>query len=353
MSQRIQRLDTLRAVAISMVFLAHSVLGYGPTFLLHPLQTGGIGVDLFFALSGWLIGSQLFKEIGKTGNVDVKRFLVRRWFRTVPAYYAVLLLTVMQLYLFKDAFEFPISYIFFAQNYFAPLPFLSITWSLCVEEQFYLIIAPLLFMFRRRSAHTILAILLLMLFAPTLFRWLELYGNKVETHVSWDCCIMGVTLAFVHLRLPSLWNHIVKLNQLAFPFLTALLIAVIVSKYTENYYFSTPSKLVLAAIFGSWVVWANTENHPSRTNEKATAIAKYVASRSYSIYLLHPEALAIASRVASDSYYPVFFLVALAITLCISELLYKFVEMPFMNMREKFHFSQSAAFAPGESRAKK
>lgn len=353
MTHRIQRLDTLRALAISMVFLAHSVLGYGPTFLLHPLQTGGIGVDLFFALSGWLIGSQLFKEVSRTGTIDVKRFLIRRWFRTVPAYYAVLLFTVIQLYLTNENFEFPLSYLIFAQNYFAPLPFLSITWSLSVEEQFYLIIAPLLFILRKSPAYTQLTVLLLMLLAPSFFRSAGMYDYNVETHVSWDCCIMGVTLAFIHKRIPALWHKIQKLNTIALPLLTGLLIGVIISKYTENYYFSTPSKLVLAMIFGSWVVWANTIANTTFNERRTTPIAKYIASRSYSIYLLHPEALAVAARVASDTYYPVFFAIALAITLGISEVLYRLVELPFMNMREKFSFSRSAALPPREQRATK
>jgi peptidoglycan/LPS O-acetylase OafA/YrhL len=73
------------------------VLSYGSPSYLAPLQFGGTGVDLFFLLSGWLIGSQLFTEKQKSSTIDVKRFWIRRWMRTMPAYFVVLLATLAQL----------------------------------------------------------------------------------------------------------------------------------------------------------------------------------------------------------------------------------------------------------------
>lgn len=347
MSSRVYRLDFLRAFAITIVFIAHTVLSYGPSYLLKPLQTGGIGVDLFFVLSGWLIGSQLFKEIDKTGSIDVRRFLIRRWMRTVPAYYAVLALTFLQFYLTKENFSPPINYIFFLQNYDAPLPFLGISWSLCVEEQFYLLIAPLLFILGNKRTSFVLCFLSFMLIAPTVFRLAGLYDSYVETHVSWDCCIMGVLLAFVKARTPSAWNSLVNANKYLLPIFTILLITVVISKYTADYYMSTPSKLVLALTFATWVVWANnpTTNNGKTPNKLLMSVASYIALRSYSIYLLHPEALSITTKIAEGFHYSIFFITACVITLLISEVLYRTVEVTFINAREKFSISRSKARA--------
>lgn len=86
MNYRIRSMDFLRAVAILLVILAHTSLSYGRFPSLVPLQFGGTGVDLFFVLSGWLLGCQLFKELNKHNTINIKRFWVRRWMRTLPAY---------------------------------------------------------------------------------------------------------------------------------------------------------------------------------------------------------------------------------------------------------------------------
>ena len=141
--QRNFSLDCFRALAIILVFTGHSILSFGSPELLAPLQFGGTGVDLFFVLSGWLIGNQLLIEKKRFGDIQITRFWIRRWMRTMPAYYAVLSVTILQLYLTKDNFTFPWPHIFFLQNYFGDLNVFFVSWSLSVEEQFYLFIAPL------------------------------------------------------------------------------------------------------------------------------------------------------------------------------------------------------------------
>src|SRR5689334_10607942 len=95
-SDRIRSLDLLRSYAILSVLLAHATLVFNPPAALAPLQAGGTGVDLFFVLSGWLLGRQLMKELDRQGSVGLTRFWSRRWLRTLPAYYVMLLLTYAQ-----------------------------------------------------------------------------------------------------------------------------------------------------------------------------------------------------------------------------------------------------------------
>lgn len=98
--QRSFVLDCFSALAIMLVFTGHTILSFGSPAALAPLQFGGTGVDLFFVLSGWLIGNQILIEQNRFGNIDIPRFWIRRWMRTLPAYYTILLLTVFQYYCF-------------------------------------------------------------------------------------------------------------------------------------------------------------------------------------------------------------------------------------------------------------
>ena len=150
---RLPGLDLLRAIAILWVMTYHAlILG-----LIAPNEVarfGWMGVDLFFALSGFLIGGQLFKPIARGGKLEPGTFYARRLFRTVPTY-----LVVLALYFTVPMFRErpglgPLwQYLTFTQNLFVDfyrVKAFSHVWSLCVEEQFYLI-APLVVMLLRMA----------------------------------------------------------------------------------------------------------------------------------------------------------------------------------------------------------
>ncbi|MDP5032330.1 acyltransferase [Paraglaciecola sp.] len=338
MQGRIYYLDVLRAAAIMLVFTGHTVLSFGAPAHLAPLQFGGTGVDLFFLLSGWLIGSQLFAEQKKYDNIDVKRFWVRRWMRTMPAYFVVLILTLIQLYMTKDEVPSPLPYFFFIQNYFYPLEYFSVSWSLSVEEQFYLFVAPFIVFIHRFNPRNQTFILIIMLLLPTVFRQLGCFGSLNETHVRWDCCLMGVLLAHTSYHHISLWNNLKK-----YSFLGLLLGSV---TYIMFFYLRwqplsddlfDPSKLLLACIFALIVFYA--VNNPIIHKPIGYQMVMHISTRSYSLYLLHPEALAFSKRFLSDYHFIVYYVISLVISLLLSEVLYRLIEVPFIKMRSKFRFS--------------
>src|ERR1700722_14593981 len=95
-SKRLPVLDLLRAVAILWVILHHLIdrfvlLDANTTFL-KVLNSGNAGVDLFFVLSGYLIGRIILSEVRRPGELRVWSFWYRRWMRTLPAYFVTLLL---------------------------------------------------------------------------------------------------------------------------------------------------------------------------------------------------------------------------------------------------------------------
>ncbi|WP_225413872.1 acyltransferase family protein [Stigmatella hybrida] len=147
---RQEGLDLLRALAILPVLLFHApetVTHALPEGLRHAFTFGWMGVDLFFVLSGYLIGRQVFttQPEAPTGSL-LREFWVKRWTRTLPLYFVVL---GTYAFLKPLVFGAPFAgggwhFAFFLQNYAPLLDFVQ-SWSLCVEEHFYLVLPVLAF----------------------------------------------------------------------------------------------------------------------------------------------------------------------------------------------------------------
>lgn len=147
-------LDALRAASILLVLTQH----WGPRLYMtggqnagwhtvFPFSMGFIGVDMFFVLSGFLIGRQLWKELEKEGTISYARFFVRRSFRIWPFYY--FFLGVWCLYYPFDTGSARWSEVFFYANYTDERGIMG-SWSLASEEQFYVLTPLILLAFRRR-----------------------------------------------------------------------------------------------------------------------------------------------------------------------------------------------------------
>ncbi len=102
-------------------------------------------VDLFFVLSGYLIGSQVFKENTHSKWLNLKRFWVKRWWRTLPLYFFALFMYASIKPLLGFPFNgFSYKFFFFLQNFSRIFDFIQ-SWSLCIEEHSYLIFPILAF----------------------------------------------------------------------------------------------------------------------------------------------------------------------------------------------------------------
>jgi len=210
--QRISSVDIFRGLAIVAVVIFH----YG-TFL--PL--GFLGVDLFFVISGLLVGGILTREFLGTGNVDYRKFILRRGLKIWPSYYAFLFVGNGVAYLlYRDtypdyvipAWDLP-RYVFFFQNY-SGLPYHIVfdhVWSLCVEEHFYLLL-PLLFLFIQfsvKSGHRVrylIYLVCLTILTGICMKFCSFYFTRSQdtysaTHNRIDALAWGVLLYLIlHLR---------------------------------------------------------------------------------------------------------------------------------------------------------
>lgn len=220
-------IDLLRGVAVLLVANFHfqgrlQALNPG---IVHPLQTflnyyGWVGLDLFFVLSGFLVSGLLFQEFQKNQQISCGRFLIRRGFKIYPGFYAFLFFfTALTLLGFPSFPRFSwqrfFAEFFFVQNYF-PLS-RSHTWSLAVEEHFYISLAiGVYFLSRRDLLHRTTLFLALSIGAIALVNVLRLFNGLAApteqvtndrfplgsqyflTHLRLDGLIFGVTLSYLY-----------------------------------------------------------------------------------------------------------------------------------------------------------
>ncbi len=171
-------LDGWRAIAILGVMVAHGtagLLGVDGAFAndrLYALSRyGAMGVDVFFGISGFLICSRLIEEHRARGRINLKGFYIRRFFRILPPYFALLaaLALLSAVGVFAISGGELLSSVLFLRNYFAPAApggwYTGHLWSLAVEEHFYLLWPGLLVLWGVRRARWGCAALSLLLAA--------------------------------------------------------------------------------------------------------------------------------------------------------------------------------------------
>jgi peptidoglycan/LPS O-acetylase OafA/YrhL len=220
------QLDILRGVAILLVLGRHFELerpeGIVGLFAELWYQVGWMGVDLFFVLSGFLIGGLLVTELQKHGKIDVPRFLVRRGLKIYPPYfvfiaYLVLLPTAKSLVGGGDAWKTIVDQwglywpnLLFLQNYVGTNP-AGHTWTLAVEEHFYLILpfglAALVAMGRIRALIPLclfaIPVLVLGLRVFSVWTWNSFAETMSATHLRLDALLFGVGIRAVAQYLPE------------------------------------------------------------------------------------------------------------------------------------------------------
>jgi peptidoglycan/LPS O-acetylase OafA/YrhL len=158
-------IDGVRAIAVLWVVALHMVGFHYPLFpaqatviftreFTHWIQNGMLGVDLFFVISGFLMGSILFGETRKTGSLVFSRFYIRRFLRLIPVYTAAMVLALYLLHGLPGSPKWAN-----AQNAWANILYVNFLstmkqymgwcWSLAIEEQFYLLLPAFILIFLR------------------------------------------------------------------------------------------------------------------------------------------------------------------------------------------------------------
>jgi peptidoglycan/LPS O-acetylase OafA/YrhL len=231
-SHRIPELDGLRGIAILLVLVYHFVggdfsrTGVLPSSVVTVIKQSWIGVDLFFVLSGFLIGGILIDS--RRSPQFFKSFYVRRFFRIVPLYWLLFALSLIVLAGILPGFpkvarsEVPwYAFLTFTQNFWtaqgrpAMVPFMGLTWSLAVEEQFYLAIPVLIHAVREKYLPWLVLGFVVMAPVLRLVLYYYLTGDIRRaapyelTPCRADALGLGV-LAAIMLRKPQVWQALVE-----------------------------------------------------------------------------------------------------------------------------------------------
>jgi peptidoglycan/LPS O-acetylase OafA/YrhL len=200
--EKIPQLDALRGIAILLVIAHNATLHYGTTSYLHPLfDRGWMGVDLFFVLSGFLISGILLDT--KESPNYFKNFYARRVLRIWPLYYCLLAFMFVVLPHASASQGVAIfaksspwwAYPLFLQNFLLPLSTdaagpLGVTWSLAIEEQFYLV-WPIIVRFLSKRQVAILAIAEI---AASPFLRYFLAAHHIHIYANFFCRLDGLML---------------------------------------------------------------------------------------------------------------------------------------------------------------
>jgi peptidoglycan/LPS O-acetylase OafA/YrhL len=369
-AHRIHGLDTLRALAIVLVFMYHYMVFVSRENTFGFLsQVGWVGVDLFFALSGYLIANQIFGALRSGRDFSLGRFYARRLLRTLPNYYVVLALYFLWPWFRNGSELLPLwKFLTFTQNYeLRPGTAFSHAWSLCIEEQFYLLLpaGALLMAGLRRSrlwAWTAVALCFGagMLLRATVFTSV-VDGNpagainymKFIYYASLcrlDELVAGAALALVRNAHAPLWKRMTQRGNLA------LVLGAVLGAATFCLLLADERGLLMTVIgypmlalsFALLIVAAVSEGSLlARTRVPGAA---QLAAWSYATYLTHKQVCILASQallpygIKPGSAAGVAIMTAASILF--GWLLYWLVEMPFMALRERWvpsHFGDAAA----------
>jgi len=365
-SPRLQGLDTLRAFAIIIVLLFHYmvVVSNENTFG-YITRIGWMGVDLFFVLSGYLIGNQVFSAVKKQQNFSLKQFYIRRFLRTLPNYYVVFLLY----FIFPDTLNgvttAPIwKFLTFTQNLeFRPMVTFSHSWSLCIEEQFY-ITFPFIILLIAKSRKVISLAWLMILtgliagLATRIYIWFN-YGESAisssdyfghiyySSFTRFDELLPGIAIALLKNFHPALFNRWLKHANWVF-ILGVITTATFFYAYphshsTEahgyNFFLSTFGYSLLALSFALLTFAALSPT--SLLNKVKIPGATSIALWSYAIYLIHKPIFKLLMKPLAEqnidvkSALGVF--IIMGISLLAGWLLYRFIETPFMILRNTYY----------------
>lgn len=343
-------LDGLRAIAAFLVVFYHVGMAWAP---------GGLGVLAFFVLSGFLITWLLLKEEEKSGTISLKSFYVRRSLRIFPAFYAYWILVSAAELLTHKRFVVAqaVSSFFYVNNYYQaihgdPNTSLSHTWSLGVEEQFYLL-WPLLFLLlkstRSRLRFLLAAIVVIALYREALVFLVhrdqgyvyEAFDTRAD-HLFTGCLLAVALRAGVWTDLwrrlcSTWWLMALTVGLLALSSAAGLQLG---STYRDAVGFVVDPLLVAVLI-------VQTIAYPSVGLGVALnwGWMRYLGTISYSVYLYQQIVMGpITKRLGSWPRLSVF--VAILAVILAASASYWIVEQPFLRLKKRFEAVRKDDFVP-------
>jgi peptidoglycan/LPS O-acetylase OafA/YrhL len=367
-ANRVYGLDVFRAYAILFVLIGHS---FQHSKIVPEVAVFGklaiLGVELFFVLSGFLIGSiimRLIEEKRFHSFVDISTFWKRRWLRTLPLYLVVLVAFIRLDYHGRhELFDYP-AYFVFMQNFAYKIPdFFELSWSLAIEEHFYLWFPLVFLIWERATKRTHLSIILtavsfiVMAYAfrlsHSLFSDWNEYNRTIRLTVlsRMDAIMFGVLMA----AMKHYWNFGFEWVRRVTPITAALFVVVCVWWFANSPYLMSSrimqvnlwtAQAVLCALFLPYF-------DSLRSTNGRGGFFVLTSKLSYSLYLVHILVIIAVNKALQYSgmydqiYYNPFILYTIYFSLfyLVSWGTYNLIEKPFLQLRDSKLTWQSATQA--------
>jgi peptidoglycan/LPS O-acetylase OafA/YrhL len=341
-ARNIPGIDALRAISVLLVMVYH--FGYSSV-------PGGYGVVFFFVLSGFLITWLLQQELHRSQTISFSKFYARRSLRIFPAFYAYWIVSVLLLTITEKHINWPhaLSAAFYYSNYYHailqdPNDLFSHTWSLAIEEQFY-ILWPLTLLYLKRRGARLDICLAVAIFAIAAYR--AALVNLFHVDQAWlyaafdtraDALLVGCLTAVIlfERRLASFW-HFLSSSTLA-PVITIALIwiamghtGMTINRYRDVYGFALVPPLM--AIFMVQCIMFTRSN--KLWNWLEWRSVKYVGRISYGLYLYQQLTVDYVHRHMGGPDL-LKLTAAIAATLVCASLSFSIIERPFLRAKERF-----------------
>ena len=347
-------LDLLRAVAIVVVVFYHAGLfGFALPGRVH--RFGWVGVDLFFVLSGYLIGGQLLAQIARAGSIQLGRFFARRALRIMPAYFVVLAIY----FALPSLREYPeISpvwkFLLSIQNIgMRGGTAFSHAWSLAIEDQFYLALPVVLLLLRGRP-RTAAIVCCALVAAGFALRCYLAEANLTPTGVSFrafqkliyyatwtrlDPLVLGVSIAAIQRFRPNLWSTLADFSRwIWLPAIALISFALWLGERDQLTVTACVWQFPLIAIGMAALLLCALDPRSFVARVRIPGAA-FFASVAYSVYLSHKLVIHFAVGLTSGWNLPLTsfaaHLLVQALIYTAGTLLFLAIERPFLQLRKR------------------
>jgi peptidoglycan/LPS O-acetylase OafA/YrhL len=336
-------LDGLRAIAAFMVVFYH----FGIPFI-----SGGAGVLMFFVLSGFLITWLLLRENDEQGTVSLRKFYMRRSLRIFPAFYcyaAVLFGTILIRQHARLVWPQALASLFYVGNYYQalngdPNTGFSHTWSLAIEEQFYLL-WPLTFLLLRRNYKRMAGFLAGTIFVIWVYREALVFVFHVHEGYIYeafdtraDHLLIGCLLAVV-LRarmFPRFWNWI-SIRSWVAVVVTALLAISSAAEFIYGpVYRDRVSFIVSPLLVAIWITQLIALRGARLWRWTNWGWVRYLGRISYSVYLYQQLVVEVPKKLLAHQWVGVQLAASVILIVSMASMSHYLVEQPFLRLKARF-----------------
>jgi len=341
---RISGLDFLRGIAIILVIFRHGGSDNWLTFI------GWAGVDLFFVLSGFLVSGLVFKEYKERESVDIKRFLIRRAFKIYPPFYFFILVSIVLFYGSTGGFYTTsqiLTEVFYLQSYREGM-WLH-TWSLAVEEHFYLALAIVIFLCLKGKIIDNVTIMrngLIACLILTFLLRLQIASQNsdkqifsfTQTHLRLDGILVGVLASYLYYFTSFYKTFLInKFVNLGAGF---LLMSPLLWSAGGSYFMNTVGLTTVNIGFGIVVLfslkgWSLRFLPLNKILKGPFKLIQFIGIHSYSIYLWHlmsDNIITVLNINLKDSFW-----LNVVITLMVGISMSYAIERPILKLRDKWY----------------